>query len=247
MNEDDDKQALAFEYVLGTLGSEERKAFVEQMSTDEALAEAVRYWEANLMPDPESVQPVAPKPDTFKQIQATLNKRSAPLVQEEKAPGFWEKLLPWKTATAFAFAMLMVVSTVLVNNSLDQGRLSGSPNADYVAVLVNEDDEPVLTALTASDGSKLWLKWENWKSPEGHSLQLWSQSRRDGEIRPLLVFEGSEQQEVALDQATWRLIKDSSHLIITREESGGSPLDEPSEQVIATGICIRLDRAAKSS
>lgn len=246
MSDDDDKQAQAFEYVLGTLSGEEREAFIAEMRVDDRLAEAVRYWEATLMPAPETVPPVAPKMDTFKQIQATINDRHSTSVATSPI-SFWERLLPWKSATAIAFAMLLVVSGLLLDNNLQRSGLNSAPNADYVAVLVNEHNEPVLTALTASDGSKLWLKWENWQAPEGHSLQLWSQSRRDGEIRPLLVFEGNEQQEVALDQATWRLIKDSSHLIITREEEGGSAMDEPSEQVIATGVCIRLERTGKSA
>ena len=144
-------------------------------------------------------------------------------------------------ATAIAFSMLLVVSGLLVNNTLQHQTISGAPNADYVAVLLNDANEPILTALTANDGSKLWLKWEHWQAPKGHSLQLWSQSRRDGEIRPLLVFDSAEQlEEVELDQATWRLIKDSSHLIITQEDIGGSPIDEPSQQIIAKGICIRI-------
>ena len=102
----------------------------------------------------------------------------------------------------------------------------------------------MLTALTASENSKLWLKWENWQAPQDHSLQLWAKSRRDGQIRPLLVFASNELKEVELDEATLRLIKDSSHLIITQEEVGGSAIDEPSDAVIATGVCIRLNETA---
>ncbi|MDN3640754.1 anti-sigma factor [Simiduia curdlanivorans] len=240
MNNSDDNKALAFEYVLGTLRGEERDAFAKQLRSDDVIANEVRYWEAALLPAPESVAPLAPKPDTFKNIQALLDvrqSRASPL----QPVSFWEKLLPWKMATALAFSMLLVVSGLLVNNTIQQQTISDAPNADYVAVLLNDANEPVLTALTANDGSKLWLKWENWQTPKDHSLQLWSQSRRDGEIRPLLVFDSAEQlEEVELDQATWRLIKDSSHLIITQEDIGGSPIDEPSQQIIAKGICIRI-------
>ncbi|MFW2374812.1 MAG: anti-sigma factor [Gammaproteobacteria bacterium] len=239
MKDQTDKQSLAFEYVLGTLHGTERDDFIEQLQRDDRLAEEVRYWESALIVSPDSVTSLAPKPDTFKKIQAKIDSRYSHTTPE-KAVSFWEKLLPWKMATAFAFAMLLVVSGVVVNNSIQQSDSYNGLNADYVAVLVDDNNEPILTALTASDGSKLWLKWEDWKIPKGHSLQLWSQSRRDGEIRPLLVFEKGEQKEVALDQATWRLIKDSSHLIITREEIGGSPFDEPSKQVIAKGVCVRL-------
>ncbi|GAA6135613.1 anti-sigma factor [Oceaniserpentilla sp. 4NH20-0058] len=232
MNSSDDKNALALEYVLGTLRNEERDAFEQQLATDDHLQQEVRRWEVALMPPPHSVPVLEPKADTLKKIQAAIN-------QEEANPALsiWEKILPWKVITGIAFAMLVVVSSLFVNNALFQ---PSGLNTDYVAVLVDDEDQPILTALTASEGNTLWLKWENWQAPQEHSLQLWAKSRRDGQIRPLLVFNKTELTEVKLDQATLRLIQDSSHLIITQEEVGGSALDEPSDRVIAKGVCIRL-------
>ncbi|MFP6790935.1 MAG: anti-sigma factor [Thalassolituus sp.] len=232
----DDKNALALEYVLGTLRGEEREAFAEQLRSDDSLMQAVRYWEQSLMPAPESVPSLAPNPDTFAKIQARINNNEQSTAQE-KSVTFWEKLLPWKIVTGAAFAMLLLMSGLLLNNSINQNI---GLNADYVAVLVDNNDAPILTALTSSNGKTLWLKWEDWHAPQDHSLQLWAKSRRDGQIRPLLVFNNREQKEVQIDEATLRLIRDSSDLIITKEEQGGSPLDEPSDIVIAKGVCIRL-------
>ena len=238
------EEGQAFEYVLGTLRGAERDAFTEKLRHDDTLAAQVRFWEETITPAADTLTELAPAPATLQNIQTTLNNRHNRSVPSQPER-FWQKLLPWKTATAIAFCLLFVVSGVLVTN------LTTPPgqtlNAAYVAVLVDESDNPVLTALTASDGSTLWLKWENWEKPDGHSLQLWSQSRRDGEIRPLAVFGGAEKNAIALDQANWRLIKDSSHLFITREEVGGSPIDEPSEQIIATGVCIRLEKASDNA
>lgn len=240
MNDSDDK-ALAFEYVLGTLRGKERATFEDRLRTDESLAAEVHFWENNMMPVPESVPPLEPKPDTLKRIQNTINKRGT-RTQEQTPVSFWDRLLPWKMATSIAFVMLLTVTLAYFTGS----NQSLAPNTDYVAVLVDTADEPVLTALTASEGSMLWLKWENWQPPKGHSLQLWAKSRRDGQVRPLLVFNDRELKEIPLDEATLRLIKDSSHLIITEEEIGGSAIDEPSEKVIATGACIRL-RSVKNN
>lgn len=232
----DDKNALTLEYVLGTLRGEEREAFAKQLRSDDSLMQAVRYWEQSLMPAPESVPSLAPNPDTFAKIQARINNNEQSTAQE-KSVTFWEKLLPWKIVTGAAFAMLLLMSGLLLNNSINQ---NVGLNADYVAVLVDNNDAPILTALTSSNGKTLWLKWEDWQAPQDHSLQLWAKSRRDGQIRPLLVFNNREQKEIQIDEATLRLIRDSSDLIITKEEQGGSPLDEPSDIVIAKGVCIRL-------
>lgn len=239
MTDKDDLKALAFEYVVGTLRGEERQSFITQMRQDPELAEEVQYWENNLTPLGENVQPLAPKADTFSKIQAQIHNRTQRAPESKPVP-FWERLLPWKMAASLAFAMVLAVSVVMYNGSFQSAGL----DTDYVAVLMNDADEPVLTALTASENSKLWLKWENWQAPQDHSLQLWAKSRRDGQIRPLLVFASNELKEVELDEATLRLIKDSSHLIITQEEVGGSAIDEPSDAVIATGVCIRLNETA---
>lgn len=238
----DDKNALALEYVLGTLRGEEREVFAQQLRSDDDLMKAVRYWEESLIPAAESVPVLAPKADTFEKIQARINQSTA-VTNKEKTLTFWEKLLPWKAVTGMSFVMVLVMSGLLLNNILKNTPHQGAVlNADYVAVLVDDNNAPILTALTSSDGKRLWLKWENWQTqaPKDQSLQLWAKSRRDGQIRPLMVFNDNELKEVQIDEATFRLIRDSSHLIITEEEVGGSPLDEPSSMVIAKGVCIRL-------
>lgn len=241
-----DQNAQAMEYVLGTLSDEECEGFVKQLHSDESLMQAVCYWEETLMPAPETIPTLAPKPNTFKNIQAAINHQNH-LPADEPLSHWWEKLMPWKMISSAAFAMLFMVSSLLLTTHLQQESSGASLNTDYVAVLVDEEDAPILTALTASDGSTLWLKWEQWKTPKNHSLQLWAKSRRDGQIRPLLVFGDNELKQVALDEATLRLIKDSSHLIITQEEIGGASLDEPSEEVIAKGVCIRLAETKDSA
>lgn len=242
MNNFEDKNALALEYVLGTLRGEERDEFEQQLANDERLLKEVRSWEAALMASPESMPALEPKADTFKKIKAAINQNSS--AENDKPLSIWEKLLPWKMISAAAFAMLIVVSGLLLNNTVNQ---DASLNTDYVAVLVDGKDTPILTALTASDGNTLWLKWENWQASHKHSLQLWAKSRRDGQVRPLLVFNETELTQVKLDEATLRLIQDSSHLIITQEEVGGAALGEPSDMVIAKGVCIRLAQTRDSA
>jgi anti-sigma-K factor RskA len=114
------------------------------------------------------------------------------------------------------------------------------PNADYVAVLTARDGEAKLTALTASDGQTLWLQWQDVAVESDTSIQLWALSKRDGQIRSIAVFDSTSAKSLMLDQANLRLIKDAEKLILTSEELGGSAMDEPSENVIASGVCVRL-------
>lgn len=258
-------QEQAFEYVVGTLSDVERQQFEARMLADPQLEQTVHEWEEQLIGLTHDVAPIPPKPATFQNIQNRLGHGQ---VVAESNVSFWQSLGTWRWASAITFSLFLGVS-VLHLSTLQQHNLrddepqtdqhlaeqgaplpeSGlaqdeqpvaAPNADYLAVLLDDAEQPVLTAVTASQGNTLWLKWEDWSTRPNTSLQLWAKSRRDGQIRPLLVFGQQELNEVSLDQASLRLIQDSSHLIITEEEIGGSAIDEPSEKVIAQGVCIRL-------
>ena len=76
MIDSNDQNTLALEYVLGTLTGEEREAFAKQLQSDDSLRQAVLYWEESLMPAPETVPALAPKPNTFKNIQAAINNQN---------------------------------------------------------------------------------------------------------------------------------------------------------------------------
>ncbi|MFC3121741.1 anti-sigma factor [Agaribacter flavus] len=228
----------AFEYVLGTLNFEERLVFEDQLKRDHNLVDEVHFWEKYLEVQTAIEVDVAPDPQSLEKIKSRINQTSHDVkTHSPKLGSIMDMLFPWKVATVSLFAafVLVLVTTVQWNDE------ALGPNTDYVAVLLNEGNQPVLTALTASEGQKLHLKWDDFQKPQNGSLQLWSKSRRDGQIRPLFVFD-EQQTSINLDQATLRLIQDSSHLLITLEEVGGSPFDEPSETVIAEGVCVRFSQ-----
>ena len=71
-------------------------------------------------------------------------------------------------------------------------------------------------------------------------------SKRDGQIRPLGVFAQTAVEQQALSVPNWRLIKDAESLLLTEEDIGGSPIDEPSDIVIAKGVCVLLAKIETS-
>lgn len=238
MLQPEDYDNMAFEFVLGTLPVSERTAFEQELEDNIQLRYKVSDWEEKLIGLTAEVVPVAPAPNTFEKIQSRINPASSPSqIQESNNPikSFWDNVLPWKLISGFAFTLFFAVGLLNYHSVTP----SHSLNADYLAVLLNSDDKPILTAVTGIDDNQLWLTWEQWSLPKDQSIQIWAKSKRDGQVRPLLVV-NQPLQSIRLDEATLRLIKDSSHLILTQEESGGSAIDEPSDKVIATGVCIRL-------
>jgi len=225
---------LAFDYVTGVLRGSERSQFEQQLRSDTALQAEVSFWEEQLMSLSDEQQGIKPDPDTWRAIEARLQQQTSP---QPKVRFAWL----WPSVSAFATVMLAVCIWLLVaRDPLQQ------PNADYVAILTDDSGAPQLTVLTATGGVQLWLKWEAVKINEDKNLQLWAISKRDGQARPLGVFAQTDVQQLPLTVPQWRLIKDASHLILTEEDVGGSPLDEPSEIVLAKGVCVLLAQVKKA-
>lgn len=231
-----DDKVLAFEYVTGVLRGAERDEFKQRLSSDPLLQVEVSFWEEQLMSLSDEQQGIKPDPNVWRGIEARLQQQDRPA---EARPSRFAWL--WPSVSAFATVMLAIcVWLLLARDPLQQ------PNADYVAVLTDDSGAPQLTVLTATGGAQLWLKWEAVDIADDKNLQLWAISKRDGQIRPLGVFAQTDIQQLPLSVAQWRLIKDSSHLILTEEDVGGSPLDEPSEVILAKGVCVLLAQVHKA-
>ncbi len=80
MTIDQDKDVLAAEYVLGTLGRDERAEAQALIAIDQAFAEIVRGWERRLGELSAMVDPVEPPADMWDRIKAgvTISDRTAP-------------------------------------------------------------------------------------------------------------------------------------------------------------------------
>jgi anti-sigma-K factor RskA len=231
-----DDKSLAFDYVTGVLRGAERDQFQQRLRSDTALQAEVSFWEEELMSLSDKHQGITPDAEVWRGIEARLQQQT-PTADKQPSRFAWL----WPSVSALATLMLAVCLWLLVaRDPLQQ------PNADYVAVLTNDSGAPQLTVLTATGGAQLWLKWEAIEIADEKNLQLWAVSKRDGQIRPLGVFAQTDIQQLPLTVPQWRLIKDSSHLILTEEDVGGSPLDEPSEVVLAKGVCVLLAQVKKA-
>ena len=230
-----DDKTLAFDYVTGVLRGSERNQFEQRLRNDVTLQAEVSFWEEQLMSMSDKEKGIIPDAEVWRGIESRLQ-QARPAVAPVARLGWL-----WPGISAFASVLLAVcVWLLLARDPLQQ------PNADYVAVLTDETGAPQLTVLTATGGAQLWLKWEEVKIPADKNLQLWAVSKRDGQVRPLGVFAQTDIQQLPLTIPQWRLIKDSSHLILTEEDVGGSPLDEPSEIVLTKGVCVLLAKIDKA-
>jgi anti-sigma-K factor RskA len=226
--------ATAFEYVAGTLTGDERSAVEQLQVEDPELQEHIRFWEDQLMGLQNYQVQRQPADDVWEKILRRISIRST----DREAP-LRPHYLTWRWFVSAALALALLVVLLIPNPTPQAPRLQ----ADYVAVLTTPEGRPLLTVLTAGDDKVMQLKWEIAELPAHSSVQLWAVSRRDGMVRSLGVFETPGTQVQSISAADWRLIQDAEALLLTEEEPGGSALDQPSDSILAQGICVRLGEA----
>lgn len=238
--------ADAFEYVTGTLSASERTEIERQLGNEPNLRDEVAFWEEQLLPLSSSTDRLAPRADLWERISSNLNtSQTSTAKPENNQRSFWASLMQWGAPT-FAAALLAVVLINYYpsgNNTGGDAPVAGPAIPDYVAVLTDSAGDALLTALTTEDGNNMYLQWaDQVQFSAAKSIQLWAVSKRDGQTRPLAVFADTQTSTLVLDEATWRLVTDSAFLLLTEEEEGGSPLDEPSDALLAKGVCVRFNR-----
>ncbi len=227
MNTDD---SVAFEYVLGTLNPSEKQEVSRRLISDPDFQKQVAYWEQYLFTFIDTEDQKAVPENLWSKIEANIQPNTA------KASA----TLPWWRTPALAWGVVAFTLFGWLSSLFIIVNEQSGPAVDYVAVLQNNQGKPQLTAMTQGDDRLMWLQWELKEIPKKQSLQLWAISRSDQQTRSIAVINQSGVAQLKLSDAEWRLIKDADSLILTLEDEGGSVIDEPSERVIATGVCVRL-------
>lgn len=221
-----DDERLAFEYTSGLLRGEERSEFERQLAAQPALQKLVQFWEEQLMHMQDSA-PLAPKTDTWSVIETRVN----PTERRDEPP------LKWVWALFGAMAAVFVLLVFPMPNQVNPA----AAGVDYVAVMTDSNEQPGLTTFGAELDKKLSLHWQlESLGDESKDYQLWAVSKRDGQTRSIAILENNTILELQLSDANWRLITDAESLILTLEDAGGSAIDEPSDVIIAAGVCVRI-------
>lgn len=209
-----ERDALAAEYVLGTLdaqGSEQVRAWLEG---DADLAASVAEWEARLAPLQALAVPEAPPPALWERIARTL---------EPAAPPARAWRFPWPVFGLGASAVAAGLAAFMV--------LRPPAPAPLMTVLLSSQDQPAW--LVESARGEIRLAALNPRGVEaGRVMQLWALPQ--GATAPTslgLVPEGGRFS------VTPRTIRPEPGMLIeiTLEPPGGSPTGRPTGPILFIG------------
>jgi anti-sigma-K factor RskA len=147
---EEERDALAAEYVLGTLEAREAAHVAALIERDAALAEAVAGWEARLAPLQALAPPEAPPPGLFRRIERSLDGPREP----------WR--FPWGFFGLGASAVAAGLAAFLVLRP-----------APLMTVLLTDRDQSAFWSRPGATASA--SPRSNPRSiPEGRAAQLWA-------------------------------------------------------------------------
>ena len=224
--------ALAAEYVVGTLRGKARARYQKLMMQYQAVSDATAQWEQYLTGFAETLPPVAPPDDVWESIQVKLGHKAANnanLASDTKPsskPGEVidfekEKQKRWKNLSFISTAAAMVLAVLLfVMQPVP------TPEVSHIAVVNNADNTP-LWVIEVSDTTmnvkvtdafvaladkdyELWMVPANGEAPI--SLGLMPEANGDTRATP----------DILLDQSI-------AALAVSLEAPGGSVTGAPTE------------------
>ncbi|MFN7725573.1 MAG: anti-sigma factor domain-containing protein [Rubrivivax sp.] len=218
-------EALAAEYAAGTLRGGARRRFENLLPSHPALADAVRSWEARLMPLTTAVQPETPPPRVWAAVQQRLWPAPAPLP-------WWQRLGLWRALSGTALAAVVGLA-VLVNSP-------GPAQAPVVVVLQATGGDPTVqgsvVASFSGDGRAVVARPVLPVAVKtDRVLELWW-ATETGKPRSLGLIKADGATVLRKDALPGGL-KGSQidHLAVSVEPPGGSPTGQPTGPVVFYG------------
>ncbi len=238
MNEPDDRDMLAAEYVLGTLDAAERAGVATRLGADAELARAVRAWEDRLSPLIDGVPEVAPPADAFAGISARLF-GATPLGSARPSSAddsrgavvaLRRRVRRWQAATAgFALMAASLLAWVAVRDSAP-----APAGQRFTAVLQRDAGAPTMLVEIDVATRRITVRPLAAAAPAGHAYELWIIDPALGAPRSLGLVPGGGEARDALKPFDPAVITGATYAV-TVEEPGGSPTGRPTTAPVLSG------------
>ena len=226
------REALAAEYVLGVLQGRARRRFERSLKDDPKLRELVTQWRDRLAPLDALAQPVQPPARVWNEIRDRVRLGSG-------RRSLWASLGMWRTAAlvSTAAALALAVSLVLLVPG-QQARET------MVVVMSGQDANPAMTVswpMPSTGEPKLRIRvFGHPEMPAGTAWELWLLPGGDQKPVSLGLIGTEPTQELTIPRKLGPLIDRAWGLAMSAEPSGGSPTGLPTGPVLFKGQSTRL-------
>lgn len=223
------REALAAEYVLGSLRGTARRRFERLMAQRPEWRDEVEFWSARLAGLAETVPPAIPPASLWQKIQGRIN-ASRPEAGS-RALRWWKGL----AAVSSVAAVVLVIALLAVPY----------PPAFSPQVSVLKDEETrtgwVLTvAARTAGGAEIRAAVEGARPLPGKSFELWALPGAGAAPVSLGLLPSQGEATLPVSAQALPLLKRGAALAVSIEPSGGSPTGQPTGPIAYQGKLIAM-------
>jgi anti-sigma-K factor RskA len=225
-----DIDALAGEYVLGTLDQAERVSVAARRQREPKLDAAIEAWEQRFAPLIEAIDPIAPPNHLRAELQARLDR----VAQQRLVPSgsnviaLEKRVRQWRNVAVAASAL---AASLAVTIGVREAMRPDVPN-NFVAVFQKDDASPAFLLSVDLQTRNLSIRRVAAEVPAGKTYQLWIASDQIGPApRSLGLIEATDRNvQKALTVFEPSLVQQAT-FGVSLEPAGGSPTGKPTGPV----------------
>lgn len=221
--------ALAAQYVAGTLRGRARRRFEALLGAHAGLRGAVRRWQDRLMPLTAVLAAQTPPLRVWQGVERTL----WPQLAAAAPPPWWQRLAFWRGASGVGALAALALAVLLA--------IPGEPAAPIVVVLQATGDaaqpQGSFVASFSADGRALVTRpLQPVAVPGDRVLELWAVPPQ-GAPRSLGLISNNGMTVIARDKLPEDVLgaSNTSALAVSVEPPGGSPTGAPTGPVVFAG------------
>lgn len=231
---DEELQALAGEYVLGTLPLAERAQVEQRLTNDAALRAAVDNWEQRLLPLTALAPPAEPSPQLWPRIASTLFTPKA-VKQAGGWHAWWNSLAFWRILAGGGLATAAALAVTVTM----QLQAPGGPG--YLVVLVAPQDKApgwIVQASNKNSRDLSLIPLGPTSVPQQKSLQFWTKGKDWGAPVSLGLVRPGQTLKLKLDKLP--PMQPEQLFEITLEPETGSPTGRPTGPILYIGRAVKV-------
>lgn len=234
MTDTEDIDAVAAEYVLGTLDAVERATVAARRQREPALNAAVTYWEKRLAPLNAAIAPVTPPSDLLARIEARIRGEDVAPAGSATIHHLRRSVRLWRTA---ALATSAIAAGLIFFVGMREFRPK-PPSPNLVAVLQKDAASPAFLVTVNVEDRIMTVRPVAARRESGKSYELWIVHDSLGGPKSLGTIDDpgamvrptlAAYSENVIEQATYA---------VSLEPEGGSPSGAPTGPVLFAGKLI---------
>jgi len=239
MSDAEEIEALAGEYVLGTLNAAERAAVAARRSREPALDAAILTWERRLAPLDGGAPTVEPPRGLFERIMAEIEGLPAREAGGAEIIELSRRLRRWRTAALAGGAVAATLAVALLRENFRDEGVQRPEASNYVAVLQKDAASPAFLVEVDLNSRILTVRPVAAESQPGKSYELWMIPDKPGPPKSLgVIADNGFTVRPTLSGYDASVVENAVYAV-TLEPRGGSPTGQPTSPPLWTGKLVR--------